>query len=360
MKNGRTFLNSKNQYQVINTFNKILAVGLKKMRPFDRRFIPKFIQNFVETPSVYLIMKDISPFTLHQLAQIWIKYQQVSQEISNLAILEKINSNNFNNLLIVGDTHGDLNSTLRIVKPFFEGKVDSILFLGDYVDRGEQSYLNFFFLICLSILWPERIILLRGNHEDLELNLMFGFYKELQNYFPINKEFQAVLALVNAIYNLMSLVAITPKNSVCMHAGIPKDILPLKLFEQMPKPHIEYLKILDKKLKKDLYDAFIQVRWNDPIKTSLEIKSERSYHGHFYYTHEEVKQFLELNKQKRIIKSHEDIRGGYQEVFSDVLYHVFSNEPYFDQISKAYTIHEGKNGDITLRDLDFNIELKIK
>ena len=82
----------------------------------------------------------------------------------------------------------------------------------------------------------------------------------------------------------MSLVAITPKNSVCMHAGIPKDIPSLQLFKQMPKPHIEYLKISDKKLKNALYDAFIQVRWNDPIKTSLEMKDERSYHGHFYYT----------------------------------------------------------------------------
>ncbi|QEE14265.1 metallophosphoesterase [Promethearchaeum syntrophicum] len=329
------------------------------MRPFDRRYVPKFIQSFVETPSVYLIMKDITPFTLHQLAQIWIKYQQVSQEFSNAVYLDKINSENFNNLLIVGDTHGDLNSTLRIVKPFFEGKVDSILFLGDYVDRGEQSYLNFFFLVSMSILWPERVILLRGNHEDLELNLLFGFYEELQNYFPINKEFQAVLSIINAIYNLMPLVAITPKHSVCMHAGIPKSIPSLQLFDQIPKPHIGYRNISDKTLKKNLFDAFVQVRWNDPIITNLKMKDERSYHGHFYYTHDEVKQFLELNNQKRIIRSHEDIRGGYQMVFSDVLYHIFSSEPYFGQIKKAFTIHELTPGDITLRDLDFNMKLKI-
>ena len=90
------------------------------------------------------------------------------------------------------------------------------------------------------------------------------------------------------------------------------------------------------------------------------MKDERSYHGHFYYTLDEVKQFLELNNQKRIIRSHEDVRGGYQMVFPDVLYHIFSSEPYFGQIKKAYTIHEQSPGDITLRDLDFNMELKIK
>ena len=304
-------------------------------------------------------MRDISPFTLHQLAQIWIKYQEISKPLSNLVFLDRISSN-FDNLLIVGDTHGDFNSTLRIIKPFFEGKVDSLLFLGDYVDRGEQSYLNFFFLVCLSILWPDRVLLLRGNHEDLELNLMFGFYKELQKYFPINREFQAVLALINAIYNLMPLVAVTPKHSICMHAGIPKNVPSLQIFNEIPKPHIEYRKIVDKKLRKTLFDAFIQVRWNDPIKTNLNITDEKSYHGHYYYTLAEVQEFLKLNKQERIIKSHEDIRGGYQEVFSELLFHIFSTEPYFGKIKKAYTIHEDLSGNIVLKDLDFNTELKIK
>ena len=89
------------------------------MRPFDRRLVPKFIRSFVETPSTYLIMKDITPFTLHQLAQIWIKYQQVSQEISNLVFLDKINSENFKNLLIVGDTHGYLRPVWRLFHPIF-------------------------------------------------------------------------------------------------------------------------------------------------------------------------------------------------------------------------------------------------
>ena len=51
-------------------------------------------------------------------------------------------SNRFKDVAIVGDTHGDLISTVKIVKAFLQKKTGSLVFLGDYVDRGENSFLN--------------------------------------------------------------------------------------------------------------------------------------------------------------------------------------------------------------------------
>nr|MDO8116965.1 metallophosphoesterase family protein [Candidatus Sigynarchaeota archaeon] len=84
----------------------------------------------------------------------------------------------FNDVIIAGDTHGDLHSTAKIIAPFLEGKVDSLIFLGDYVDRGEHSLMNLLLVISLSLAWPGRVIILRGNHEDVEINGIYGFRHE--------------------------------------------------------------------------------------------------------------------------------------------------------------------------------------
>jgi hypothetical protein len=52
------------------------------------------------------------------------------------------------------------------------------LFLGDYVDRGNHSLETICLLISLKVKFPNKIHLLRGNHEDRWINQLFGFYDE--------------------------------------------------------------------------------------------------------------------------------------------------------------------------------------
>jgi predicted phosphodiesterase len=70
------------------------------------------------------------------------------------------------NIAFVGDTHGDFETTKAVVKRFFD--VNHLVFLGDYIDREPMkwgSIYNITYLLLLKCRYPEKIVLLKGNHE---------------------------------------------------------------------------------------------------------------------------------------------------------------------------------------------------
>lgn len=66
--------------------------------------------------------------------------------------------------IFVGDTHGDLEASQKVVRDYLKpGNV--LIFLGDYVDRGDFSRENLDFLLKTKVNNPSQIYLLQGNHE---------------------------------------------------------------------------------------------------------------------------------------------------------------------------------------------------
>jgi predicted phosphodiesterase len=116
--------------------------------------------------------------------------------------------------VFVGDTHGDLDASQHVIHQFLE-KPYRIVFLGDYVDRGEYSKENILYLLHLKREHPDEIFLLAGNHEGYMV-------KEL---YPAN--FWNSLSLrERETYGLLFSkfpLAITSQNGIlALHGGLPE------------------------------------------------------------------------------------------------------------------------------------------
>lgn len=81
---------------------------------------------------------------------------------------------------IVGDIHGCYYTLLDVLKIIKETKEedDTLIFLGDYFDRGNFNAEVYYLLRKLQEEYKENIILLRGNHEQMQLEAIRQREKE--------------------------------------------------------------------------------------------------------------------------------------------------------------------------------------
>jgi serine/threonine protein phosphatase 1 len=76
-------------------------------------------------------------------------------------------------LIAVGDIHGRLSKLVGLIGKIRPEKDDMMIFLGDFVDRGPDSYEVVEFIIRLKQEFPQTVTL-RGNHEDFIVSLFMG------------------------------------------------------------------------------------------------------------------------------------------------------------------------------------------
>ncbi|MEO0248445.1 MAG: metallophosphoesterase family protein [candidate division WOR-3 bacterium] len=71
-------------------------------------------------------------------------------------------------VIAIGDLHGDIEALWEIVEKedVLEDVGKCVVFLGDYIDRGPMQLSTLALPLFLKALFPERVFLLRGNHDE--------------------------------------------------------------------------------------------------------------------------------------------------------------------------------------------------
>jgi len=102
---------------------------------------------------------------------------------------------------------------------------NSYLFLGDYVDRGCFGVETILTLYAIKTNYPKSVVLLRGNHESLQMTNFFNFKEECERKYGL----PLYTAIIESFYHL-PLACIVNKKFLAVHGGFSPDLKTVRLF----------------------------------------------------------------------------------------------------------------------------------
>lgn len=141
-------------------------------------------------------------------------------------------------ILFVGDTHGDTTTTRALLDNF--RTTHRLVFCGDYVDRAPEpggSLKNIELLLAAKVRHPEKLILLRGNHEFRRVFRDEGFGDAL---LEIDTRERVLTSAFERVFSQLPYVATMSNGVVAMHGGLPDFTNPAELLE-LPKGIIDFI-----------------------------------------------------------------------------------------------------------------------
>jgi len=212
---------------------------------------------------------------------------------------------------ICGDIHGQFYDLVELFKIGGDCPDTNYLFMGDFVDRGFYSVETFLLLLALKVRYPDRITLIRGNHESRQITQVYGFYDEcLRKYGSVN-----VWRCCTEVFDYLSLAALIEDRVFCVHGGLSPSVTVL-----------DDIRSLDRKQEVPHDGPMCDLMWSDPEDIEGWGLSPRG--AGYLFGGDVVRQFNQVNGVDLIARAHQLVMEGYRRMFNESLVTVWSAPNY--------------------------------
>ncbi|HDN01886.1 MAG TPA: serine/threonine protein phosphatase [Candidatus Bathyarchaeota archaeon] len=230
----------------------------------------------------------------------------------------------FDRVAFVGDTHGDLESTRSVVSKELEKS--AMIFLGDYVDRGPKQLENIIYLLELKLDHPDRIILLRGNHETPLANRFYGFESVVTRMYD-----SKTYGRFTEVFSVMPYAALTG-NVLALHGGIARKLRSLDDIRNLRKGIVEPYRESS---------LALEILWNDPSEDVEWFGPSIRGEGIYVFGPRAYESFARDNNIDFMVRAHQVFTKGYNWYFNGKVLSIFSARHYGLKIDAKYAILEG-------------------
>jgi len=226
--------------------------------------------------------------------------------------------------LIIGDLHGDLESLFQILKESnflqkMKQNTDAVLiFLGDYGDRGEYSKEVYYTALKLKLLFPEQVILMRGNHEGPEDLMASPHDLPLEFRMKFGEKWEEAYSKIRELFACLYNAVLVKQRYLMVHGGLPPQA---RTIEDLAYAHTLHPK-----------QSFLEdILWSDQNEIVEETCESPRGAGRLF-GESITSHVLERFGAKILIRGHESCEDGFRISHSGKVLTLFSRKgsPYFN------------------------------
>jgi len=211
--------------------------------------------------------------------------------------------------------------------PMGDININTYVFLGDYCDRGLYSLETIFLLFALKVRYPESIVLLRGHHEDENVNKKLGLFEDCEK----RMNDPLLFSKINAIFDILPLACTIDNKILCVHGGIGSRLNFLSEITKIQKPFSIFQEV--KSAEQQIIIDILYSEYSEDVQ-ELSLNEERDVSKLGFitkYGKERVSKFLGENGLSLLVCSHSWVPEGVKAYNQDKVVVVYSASNYMDK-----------------------------